>query len=257
MRLLYTDEIAVQDREECAQYLPPTLEWLFSWVPGNRETAGPPAAEAESYRPFPEAPPEYWLYFGLKAGSSLRFYYRPADKVFVEDDVAHFFNVSAGLHLSFYFLSFLGVQAEALFTSDYAPYKAIDLEGTGQSSALRVYHDAQFISQSLMFPLTLHFTLRKTSFFASALGGVYLIVPLGEMRNRYFGGNFAWSVDPPLGYTAGINLGTKAGPGNLFLDLRWSQDLALSRKNSGETIYRRSAVSIAVGYELGFFRKHR
>jgi hypothetical protein len=252
VRLIYTDEIVVQNREECERFLPSTLEWLFSWLPT--------AEQAQTAVEPPKTAEEYWLHLGLRLGSSLRFYYRPPDTLFMENDVHHYYNISVGIQATVNIFSFLGVQAEVLFTSDYAPYKAYDLQGIKTTDSLASYN-APFLSNSLMLPLLVKGTLKTDSFFAAALAGVYLTVPLGEMQNRALvpssGGSFSYSVDPPLGYTAGINLGTKAGPGNLFLDLRWAQDIGMTRAKSGETIYRRSMISISIGYELELLRKKK
>lgn len=254
-RLLYSDEIVVQDKEECERFLPPTLEWLFSWLPDSSgNTAEQPPAEPLVVSP--QAVEEYRLYLGLKLGSSIRFYYRPADAIFVENDVSHFFNIITGIQASYYFFPFLGVQAEALFTNDYAPYKSYNIQQTATTGSLST-NNSPFTAYSLMFPLSLKLTLRKPSFFASALVGGYFILPLGEMRNTALSGEtFAYTVDPPLGYNVGIDLGTKLGPGNLFLDIRWAQDLGMTQTDSGTTVFRRSMVSIALGYELGFFPRN-
>jgi hypothetical protein len=255
VRLLYTDEITAENEEECELFLPSALEWLFSWLPEGAAAQSEPLA--------PEAPlqtaqtvKDYRLHAGIKVGASLRFYYRPADDIFVESDVSHFFNITVGLQASYHFLPFLGVQAEALFTSDYAPYKSYNLQQTSNLGVLSSNNDA-FTSYSLMIPLLLKGTLRSGSVFGSALAGLYFVVPLGNMRNSALGGTFNWTVDPPLGYTAGFNVGAKAGPGNLFLDLRWAQDLGATRSNAGQMVYRRSMVSIALGYELGFLDRNK
>jgi hypothetical protein len=254
VRLLYTDEIAVQDREECERFLPPTLEWLFSWV------SRPEEPTAETPPVIVSAPPrtveEHWLYLGLKVGSSLRFYYRPIASPFIDNDSHHYYNVIAGLQASVYFLPFLGLQVEGLFTNDYAPYRAYDSLDTVASGSLSWYN-APFSAYSLMFPLTLKATLRRSFMSASILAGAYYVMPMGKMRNQALGGTFDYSLNPPLGYTAGINLGMKAGPGDVFLDIRWAQDLGETLTASGDSVYHRSMVSIALGYELGLFRRKK
>jgi hypothetical protein len=252
-RLVYTDEITVRDREECERFLPPSLEWLLSHLPEPpwKPAAAPvPATEASRLRlPVPEY---YRLNLGIKIGSAFRFYSRPPDTVFLEDDVAYFFNIAAGIQCAWYFLPFLGVQMEAEFTSDHAPFKTVNKNKTDSLSA----YNTPFTAYSLSFPLLLKYSFRRNTFTISALAGGYLFVPLGDMRNEAIvpgsGGLFSYGMEPPLGYIAGIDLGTKVGPGNLFLDLRWAQDLGMLRATSGETAYTRSMFSIAIGYELGF-----
>jgi hypothetical protein len=253
-RLAYTDEITVRDREECERFLPPSLEWLLSHLP---EPPWKPAAPApvpvteDSGLRLP-VPDYYRLYLGMKVGSAFRFYSRPPDSVFLEDDVAYFFNISAGFQFAWYFLPFLGLQAEVEFTSDHAPFRTVNKNKTDSLSA----YNAPFTSYSLSFPLLLKYSFRRNAFVISALAGGYLFVPLGDMRNEALvpdsGGLFNYGMEPPIGYIAGIDLGTKIGPGNLFLDLRWAQDLGMIRAVSGETVYKRGMFSIAIGYELGF-----
>ncbi|MDR1251076.1 MAG: PorT family protein [Treponema sp.] len=257
-RLVYTDEGTVRDREECERYLPSLVNWIFSWL-------NQPAEIAEQFSEYPETlplppepllPEEKWLYLGLRVGPSVRFYSREPAQPFAENKVYDFLNITAGLQVTYQFLSFLSVQAEALFTNDHAPYHPIDVNTNPSSSSISTDPDP-FTSFSLMFPLALKYTYRQSRLFASALAGVYFNMPLGEMQNKTLGGNFGYSSDLPLGYTLGIDVGTKLGPGSLFLDLRWAADLGETRKNEGDLIYKRSMVTIAIGYEIGFFTKKK
>ena len=253
-RLAYTDEITIRDREECERFLPPALEWLLSHLPEPpwKPAAAAPAPAGEASRLRLPTPDYYRLYLGMKVGSAFRFYSRPPDGFFLEDDVAYFFNVAAGVQLAWHFLPFLGVQAEAEFASDHAPFRTVNKNNTDSLSA----YNAPFTAYSLSFPLLLKYSFRRNAFVISALAGGYLFLPLDYMRNEALvpgsGGLFGYSMEPPLGYIAGIDLGTKIGPGNLFLDLRWAQDLGTIRAASGETAYKRGMFSIAIGYELGF-----
>ncbi|GHU14297.1 hypothetical protein FACS1894161_4900 [Spirochaetia bacterium] len=239
-RLLCSDELAAGDRQQCETVLPSLLEWMLSWTakPGKETLAA-------------AVPEENWLYLGLRLGPSLRIYSRPEEAPILEKEVTHYFNISAAFQAAFEFLPFLGVQAELVFTTDYAPFSAYN-------NVSQEFKTDPMSSASLMFPLLLKYTFRKNSLFASALGGLYFTLPLGEMENDIFGGNFEYSVDPPVGYTLGIDLGMKMGPGFLFLDLRWAADLGTTViKDTGQTLYKRSMVSLCVGYQLGFFAKNR
>jgi hypothetical protein len=247
-RLVSSDEVSVRDAEECAAFLPPLARWLFS----RAEPAADLPEEAFFEMPEPEPEPaEYRLYAGLRAGSSLRFYSRIVSSPFVENDVSYFFNLTAGIQGAYYFFAGFGVQLDLLFTNDYAPFKSYELPPSPDGD-LYTSNDP-FSSVSLMIPLALKYTFRKGGHFASVLAGGYLTIPLGKMENESLGGSFAYT--PPPGYTLGVSLGTKAGPGNLFLDLRWAADLGETRTNAGVLIYQRSMVSITAGYELGFIRK--
>jgi hypothetical protein len=195
--------------------------------------------------------PQYWLHLGLRLGGSLRFYSRPQSGSFIEKDTHSFLNGNAALEVSFQFHPLFAAQGEAIFSNDYAPYKAY--QNTGASLVVR---DDPFISYSIMFPLSFKFTIRDEPLFAAALGGLYYALPLGEMRNNTLGGSFAYSLTLPLGYMLGINIGMKTGPGRLFLDLRWAQDIGETIKTgTQEPVYRRCMLILALGYEMGFFRK--
>jgi hypothetical protein len=201
----------------------------------------------------PPGPPQHWLYLGLRAGTSLRVYKRSTAEPFIEKDVHHYYNINAALQLTWQMVSFMGIQAEGIFSNDYAPYEIYE---TNAAHSVLTLRSEPFTAYSLMFPLTLKCTLRKEPLLAAALGGVYLAVPLGNMQNGVYGGSFPYSFTVPVGYTVGINLGMKAGPGYLFLDLRWAQDLGETIKTeSMESLYRRSMVILALGYEIGLFRR--
>jgi hypothetical protein len=267
--LLNTDDITVRDRDEFAHYLPFLLEWFFGRPDEGYLTAGQAPRSSRGLTAEGAWPDEgedsevLWrntnnednlLYAGLRIGSSARFYNRPHAKPFVENDIHHYINLEAALHVTCYFLPFLGIQGEAVFTTDYAPFKTYRITG-GDSPSLAMY-EAPFTSFSLMFPLLLKYTYRKDFFAISPMAGAYFALPLGEMQNEQIKGEF--SVNPPLGYVLGINLGRKAGPGTLFLDLRWAADIGETvNASSGEFIYKRSMLSIAVGYEMGFFPQYR
>jgi hypothetical protein len=261
-RLVFTDESTGRDRGEFEIYLPSLLEWLFSWLDTPREGGGewydysdPSLSEQPETGSWPE---EKWLYLGLRVGPSVRFYARKTANPFAENNVYNFLNITAGLQATYQFLPFLGVQMEALFTSDYAPYSAIDSTTNASTNITTIKVDSDpFISYSLMFPLALKYTYRQSRLFASALAGIYLSLPLGDMQNKTLGGRFGYSMNLPLGYTVGINVGTKLGPGSLFLDLRWAADIGETQKDSGDLIYKRSMVTISIGYELGFFTKKK
>ena len=262
-RLIYTDELVAGNGEECAEYLPGLLQWLFSWLdePAAAEEAAAeePLAEAEEPveeeaeerdTPPPLSPAEKWLYLGVRAGSSLRFYTRPPTNLFYERGTFDFYNISAALQVSVQIIRLLAVQAELIWTTDYASFNAI------RQSPFAVRADP-FKSQSLMLPVSAKFTYRKDSLMTALFAGVYFILPLGSMENTTLGGIFSYGLTMPLGYTAGLNIGMKAGPGHLFLDIRWAADLADTMKPDRTIIYKRSMVSLSVGYEFGLINKNK
>jgi hypothetical protein len=267
-RLLYSDEIEPADRAECEADLPALLDWLFSWAGKNAESASAGEAAQTGQAKAPEgaasgatargqtpAVPaaEHWLYAGLRAGLSLAWYTREEVLPFSEDMTAWFGNVEVALYgfaplLKAGTVHRFGPQFEAAFTTDYAPFRMTD-PGAGTNNL------TPFSSLSLAFPLLAKYAYTKSDHFASVFGGVYLTVPLGEMKNDKIGGSFG--VQPPLGWIAGTGMGIKAGPGTVLLEFRWAADIGETISGSEEHIYRRSRFILSVGYEYGFFPKRR
>ncbi|GHV95553.1 hypothetical protein AGMMS50293_18730 [Spirochaetia bacterium] len=246
-RLVFSDEMIAADRAACELSLPSLLGWILSWV--GKES---PAAAETPPEPASEPATEKWLYLGLRAGSSLRFYDRQTADPFLESQVMHFFNINVALQVSVHLLSFLDIQTEVNFTTDYAPF----IVASAQTPNI-VVDTADFDSCSLMVPLLFRFNLRKENLMASFLGGIYYIVPLGQMKNDYLGGSFDYKSGLPLGYTAGFNIGMKLGPGFIFLDTRWAADIGAMQSTSGEDLYQRSMVTFNIGYEIGLFTRHK
>lgn len=262
-RLIYTDELVAGNGEECAEYLPGLLQWLFAWLDKTAAADEEPVAGAEEpveeeggeVKEEENAPlllsAEKWLYLGVRAGSSLRFYTRPQINHFYERGTFDYYNISAALQVSVQIIRLLAVQAELIWTTDYASFNTISQLPPLSVSA------APFKSQSLMLPVSAKFTYRKDSLMTALFAGAYFILPLGQMENTAMGGNFAYGLTMPLGYTAGLNIGMKAGPGHLFLDIRWAADLADTMKPDGTIIYKRSMISLSVGYEFGLINKKK
>jgi hypothetical protein len=274
-RLLCSDEMEAADRAQCAIVMPALLDWLFSWTPppakaaapcppetGEDIPAEPPVTETETAGlPGPESKPpepemaEKWLYAGARAGSSFGFYTRTDSQPFLENQTDYYLNLNAAVYGAVQLFSFFAVQPELALFSDFAPFKiASRVPGPGGAADLEL-HSAPFFSWSLMVPLSAKLTLRRPRYFAALFAGVYLTLPLGRMRNERYGGDFQFTVYPPMGYHAGVNMGIQAGPGLVFLDLRWVSDIGETRKDTGEMLYKRNLVTISAGYELGFFPK--
>ena len=258
-RKILEQDLVYQHTEKVNEFFPLLIFNMLANIPLTKlavdsSGAGSPEYIYSSPDP-PPGQPQHWLYLGLRAGTSLRLYRRSTAEPFIEKDVHHYYNINAALQLTWQFASFMGIQAEGIFSNDYAPYEIYE---TNSAHSVLTLRSEPFTAYSLMVPLTLKCTLRKEPLLAAALGGVYLAVPLGNMQNGIYGGSFPYSLTVPVGYTLGINLGMKAGPGYLFLDLRWAQDLGETIKaESLESLYRRSMVILALGYEIGLFRKNQ
>jgi len=259
-RPIFTDEMVATNREVVGMFLPIMLRWLFSWVPVPEE---PPQVVIERqvivYRDRDVAVyqgngviiyrdtsiPNRWLYFGLRAGGNVQifdpqlFYTQSmfSDGWHAGDLDFYLQNVSAAIHAYFQFIRFnpslfMGLQVEGIATKDF--------------------NNDTF---SLMLPAILRFTIRRGTSSFSLLGGAYMFMPLplwGEPGIEF--GHPTESIGPfaGWGYTAGFGMGNRVGPGNLFVELRWSNDMFTSRITD---YFRRNVASVSLGYEIGFFRR--
>jgi hypothetical protein len=278
--LVCSDEMVCRDGEDMARILPLLMEWLFSRIPSGEtgdavtgaaeipdssatDGAGgeepPETAAAEPAPPVttktpPEQPPparphddvrDYWLYLGLRGGGSWRFY-AEGDKSFFAG--AGLLDQAPGWEGAFQasvrLLPFLALQGEAIFTQDRL-----------SAGGLRMS------SYSMMFPLLMRFIIRKNNVILSPLGGVYYILPVGDMEFSASGVSVfsPWTCPLPLGYTLGFSAGVQLGPGSLFLDLRYSGDLSAAEIDSagGSKLYTRNRASFTLGYEFGLVNRKR
>jgi hypothetical protein len=186
--------------------------------------------------------PEYKLFLGLRAGYSQRFYTRPSESLGQGN------TFEAALHVSYQPWRYVGFQTEALFTMDSAALAIPDLNPTEYITKIDEYK-----SGSLMIPLMVKGIFRFNRLVVSPLAGVYLTLPLGQMTTD--NGKSAFLVTPPLGGTAGAELGMHLGPGLLFLDIRYAADFGPTVLKGETTVYRRSMVSFSLGYKFGLLKK--
>jgi len=229
-RLIFSDEMAVPNRQTLAVVMPGMVDWLFSWIP-------PPAPDPVP-APVAQVMPQVilegqqvivvqgaenvrnWLYVGLRAGV-------PSNLDLGEINVAP--------SLNFQFLNFggrhsLGLQLECIFAN-------ID----------------NLDNLHITVPALLRFTARRESSFLSLLVGAN-IVWLGEDVNIDEDINidrFIWDNYWNRGNVAvGLGLGTRFGPGYLFSELRWSSG-NLNQFGNGNL----GRINVSIGYNIGFFRR--
>ncbi|MDR1617930.1 MAG: hypothetical protein LBS06_02635 [Treponema sp.] len=189
--------------------------------------------------------PDYWLYLGLRGGGSWRPYAEGGESFFEGAGLAdQAFTWEGAFQASVRLLPFLALQGEAVFTQD------------------RIFsRDVEISSYSMMFPLLVRFIIRKNNVTFSPLGGVYYILPVGDMEFSSSGVSVfsSWNHPLPLGYTLGLSAGIKLGPGDLFFDLRYSGDLSAAEIDNvaGSKLYTRNMVSFTLGYEFGFINRKR
>jgi hypothetical protein len=206
------------------------------------------ASGAKSKSPSGLGSPDYWAYLGARAGYSMRFYTDPGKNIggFKSDDWPLGNTFEAGIQASGQVLPFLAIQAEGLFTMDTAlkKLKKVDIE---------------YKTMSLKFPLVVKFTFRPEQWLIAPLGGIYINAPLLKMRQTIKDDEswYKWKWKS-IGWTAGVEVGRRLGPGTLFLDLRYAADIGdtfIDWQGADTSMYRRTAATISLGYDFGLFKK--
>jgi hypothetical protein len=270
--LVYTDELVAEDIDEAISYMPALVSWIFSRIPEERRvTVVERNSQVElitdsSGRQYEvnDDPLNRWMYIGVRGGGSFRFYTLPK---LVQDYSSNFtqgFSYELALQFGFRFLSFMSIQAEAIFTQDRAPFRGPIFQ-MSDDEIRYIYYTDSYNSKSLMFPVTLKFPLAFEPYMVTPFGGVYLAIPLGQMTLETSNssgktGDFPYGLTMGLGITLGVDLGVRLGPGVLFLDLRYGGDLGetVIQMDDGTTrSYKRAMLSFSIGYELALLNKKR
>jgi hypothetical protein len=150
------------------------------------------------------------------------------------------FNLSfeAGLQARIDFLSWLGLQAEALITMNRLPMHV------GSSGNLVDKSKNYF---AMTFPVLLKAGFHPGRFTNSPYGGFYLNLPLSS--------DYKFTT-PPVGITGGLSIGFNVGHGNIFADARYAHDFSdINLSGTSAPSYHRSGVNISLGYEFGIGEK--
>jgi hypothetical protein len=243
-RLVFSDELTAYDREECAAGLPGMLEWLFSWLTrgGSGSGSGAAGAGANQYGPAREvfittSMPLHWIYLGARFGwTPLRIQGAPGWSNPNERYVANYYD---------------SINAAISFTAGLAPESVpffsrfvMQLEG--------VYnYDLKTLNAMTLTPgaLLKFQAYRQGNMLFSLFGGAYTPFALND--------KIAYDQTFPIGWTAGVSFGGKLDPipGIFFIDLRYSADLYDTYVKADGEGFRRSAVTICIGYEFGIVVK--
>ncbi|GHV50160.1 hypothetical protein AGMMS49579_03310 [Spirochaetia bacterium] len=211
-----------------------------------------------------EAPKEYHLFLGLRAGYSMRFYQPFTSRAELYPDpytLGHTFE--AALHLSYQPWRYVGFQTEAIFTMDFAPLKHYNnkFDSSNSVDMAYLYPEETYQSVSLMVPLIVKGIFWIDQLVISPLAGVYLAAPLGQMtRKEKNGYDEAFDVryQIPLGWTAGAELGIRLGSSHIvFLDVRYAGDFtAIVRPAvNPKILYQRRMISFSLGYKFDLLMK--
>jgi hypothetical protein len=244
--MIYTDDLVYEDRIVGLESLPGLVEWLFSHITETAE---------EEPEPVPEpARTDKRLSLGARSGVSQRWYTGPDEN----GPGAQALVYEGGIFGAVFLNSLFSLQLEANFSFDNLVYRGITdiAAGTGKPYA-PVYAKERHTTYSLAVPLVFKANLRTRLFRFAPFAGIYAFVPLGKadyaMKATGETGSYPWSAALPLGYVLGLETATRCGPGLLLFDIRYSGDLGgIAIENAAETSYKRGALSITLGYALGF-----
>jgi hypothetical protein len=171
-----------------------------------------------------------WIYVGGKLGIAPRMYgvaKNDPDNTYKSEMTLPFtLGVEAGIQP----LNFLKIQIEADFSLDFS-----DGANLGKSNAL-----------VLNFPLLVKGVFKPGRLvLVEPYGGMYLNLPLSSK---------SYVTSPLLGWSAGVDFGTKAGPGIVALDFRFSMNLGnyLVDTNDTQVEFAGYSVAVTAGYRIGF-----
>ena len=148
----------------------------------------------------------------------------------------------------------LGLQVEAIHHRDTIEYSGYYFP-PGVMSAEK--YTASFDATSLIIPVLLKINGRPENIKFSLFGGLYYTMPLSKMEYTSEDISEEYDYSMPIGWTAGMELGFKMGPGALFIDGRYAADIgATSIKDANGrnmAVFERRMVWVTLGYELGLF----
>jgi hypothetical protein len=199
-----------------------------------------------------------WLYVGLQAGGSFRWYtYTGASEIKVDNVLITF---DAGLRLEFQFMHFIvnnnyfSFSLESGADISQEQLKWSDYKETGDQVEPLNISEANGNGFSLLFPAVLKFNYKPGNFATSLFGGAYYILPFDD--SEYL---------PPIGIIGGFSAGVRLGPGMLYMDFHYGHDLGSKgfhykiKENGQERPdptyieYSRQMFTLVVGYKFGFF----
>ncbi|MDR2741345.1 MAG: hypothetical protein LBB98_04235 [Treponema sp.] len=234
--LMAVQELAYTDIEEGVGFIPFFILSLYSTLPGVIDFD----EELKSWK-------NKWLYMGLRAGFSPRFYTVSGDysrdgsklrmpgftfDAGLRGEIQIFPRLEQGKTFSF------GLQTGVDFT-----YDSIDFTYYDRSTSL--INRSKINTASVSVPLLAKFNIKPGQFVFGPYGGVYFTQPLSRYK-----------ITPPIGYTGGFNLGYKIGAtGALFFDFRFSGDIGKTVISENDIPYNRYVFTLSMGFEWGFLTK--
>ncbi|MDR2246880.1 MAG: hypothetical protein LBE17_09505 [Treponema sp.] len=234
--LLAVQELAYTDINEGIGFIPFFILSLYSTLPGVVDFD----TELKSWK-------NKWIYLGLRAGFSPRLYIIPGDyskagtpmhlpgftfDAGVRGEIQLFPRQQAGNTFSF------GLQTGLDVTYDTVEFSYYDSAAT---ESIR----GQIGTAAISVPLLGKLNIKPGQFVFGPYGGIYFTQPLSQ-----------YTITPPLGYTAGFNIGYKIGTtGALFFDFRFSGDIGRTVMPETNIPYKRYLFNLSMGFEWGFLTK--
>jgi hypothetical protein len=268
--LVYTDEMVFEDLEEVWIYIPSMITWIFSHIPQIIVMESPPEeleddtskvltkiGFGEEEEPGEEEETNDWkglftgrLYLGLQGGGLFNLYkIQPFGNY--ESGTSQGFGGQGAALAEFSIFPFLSLRAEAVFA-----FETFAMVNSTRVKQLMVHSTSTFTAMSLMFPFLVQIPLRFDLLTLTPFGGVYLMLPLGKVKTTVQAPekmelSDSYSLDPPIGFLAGIEIGISLGPGDVFLDLRFGRDLGMiSVEGERGPRYFQDRIGLFLGYKI-------
>jgi hypothetical protein len=192
-----------------------------------------------------------WFFLGLRVGPSFSGYYFQEAPNY-RGGYSGEFSGEGGLVAELRLFRFLSFQLEALLTFDV--FNAV--KTTPRDSVQDVSSDV-FTTMSLMFPVILKIPFGFEKFALSFYAGSYFLLSPQEWWGFASGEKIeGFSTSFPLGFIVGADMGVPLGPGELFVDLRYSRDLGTAVIQNGPR-YTRDRINVALGYKFGLIKRRR
>jgi hypothetical protein len=120
-----------------------------------------------------------------------------------------------------------------------------------------------FSTQSLLVPLLAGINFHPSIFSLGIYGGLYVDISInGEYKNEnnFAPAEAAFQRNILFGFAAGASAGIKFGPGIVFFDLRYMNDLInaeVTINNRPLDLYRRHIIALGIGYKIGLINQKR
>jgi TolB-like protein len=186
------------------------------------------------------------FYLGLRAGLSAHLYYPNPEfwgYLYEEGEMSEpSFSMEASAQISLQLANFFALQVEAV------------LMAADDTFTIDFGDSYTFSYSAMMLPVLGKFTFRPGSLLLAGFGGIYFTLPFTAMTLVVDDWEYSYNFNPPMGWIVGGNIGVKAGPGTLFLDLRYAgdfNDMELTGDWGPRAVYKRSLIVISLGYEFG------